>query len=121
MKKLICSALTVVLVISLFVPASFAAKEDYPWVVEEVERTNEDIDGLIEEAIDEVEELDENDKHYEKDLNKLIWKLEKETNKLADKMVKKAAKVGIEVICEYVEYQIGGQSVLIDPLIIIGF
>ncbi len=121
MKKLICSALTVVLVISLFVPASFAAKEDYLWIMEEVEKSNEEIEELIEEAIEDVQELDENDKHYEKDLNKLIWKLEKETNKLADKMVKKAAKVGIEVICEYVEYQIGGQSVLIDPLIIIGF
>ena len=121
MKKLICNVLSVVLVMSLFVPASFAAKEDYTWVIEEVERTNEEIDALIEEAKDEADGLDVNDKHYEKDLNKIIDKLVKETNKLAGKMIKKAAKVGIEVICEYEPFQIGGRTVEIDPLRVVGF
>ena len=28
---------------------------------------------------------------------------------------------GIQVVCEYVEVEIGGQTVLIDPLRVIGF
>lgn len=40
---------------------------------------------------------------------------------MSDKMVKKAAKVGIKVICEYVEVTIGGQKVMVDPLRVVGF
>lgn len=120
MKKLICSVLTVVLVLSLFVPASFAASEDYPWVEKEVLRTNNEIDRLVEKAINEVEKVDASNNKVDKLINKIIDELVKDTNKLADKMIKEAAKVGIQVVCEYVEVEIGGQTVLIDPLRIIG-
>lgn len=121
MKKLICSVLTLVLVLSLFVPASFAASEDYPWIYKEVMRTNNEIDRLIVNALIEVENVDRSNDQANKIINKIIDELVKDTNKLADKMIQEAAKVGIQVICEYVEVEIGGQIVLIDPLKVIGF
>lgn len=121
MKKLICSILTLVLVLSLFVPASYAAKWDYSEINTEVERTNNEIERLVEQAIQEVEKVDEsNDKAY-KEINKIIDKLIKDTNKLADKMIKEAGKVGFEVECKYLGVEIGGQTVLIDPLIVVTF
>lgn len=121
MKKLICSVLTLVLVLSLFVPASYAAKWDYSEIPKEVERTNNEIERLVEQAIEEAEKIDESSKKAEKEINKIIDKLVKDTDKLADKMIKEAGKVGIEVLCEYVEIIIGGQTVLIDPLIVVAF
>ncbi len=121
MKKLICSVLTVVLVLSLFVPTSFAASEDYPWVEKEVLRTNNEIDRMIVNALIKVENIDKTSDDAYKLINKIIDELVKDTNKLADKMIEEAAKVGIQVVCEYVEVEIGGQTVLIDPLRVIGF
>lgn len=121
MKKLIRSILTIILVLSLLTPASFAAKWDYSEIYNEVERTNNEIERLVEEAIDEAEKIDETSKKADKEINKIIDKLVKETNKLAEKIIKEAAKVGVVVECEYVEIEIGGQIVLIDPLIVISF
>ncbi|MDR7871028.1 MAG: hypothetical protein RIN55_09230 [Tissierellaceae bacterium] len=121
MKKFICSILTVILMLSLFVPASYAAKWEPHEIVTEVERTNNEIERLVEQAIQEVEKLDSSTEKAEKEINKIINNLVKDTNRLADKMIKEAGKIGIEVECEYIEYEIGGQKVLIDPLRVIAF
>lgn len=121
MKKLICSILTIVLVLSLFVPASYAAKWDYDEIFMVVEQTNEEIDKLIDAAIEEVAEVDESSNKADMEINKIIDKVIKETEKLADKVLKEAGKVGIEIVCDYVEIEIGGRFVLIDPLIVISF
>lgn len=125
MKKFICTVLTIVLVVGLFVPTSFAATDkDYKMIVDEVEKTNEEIEELIQEAIEDAEEVlssDESQSKMDKEITKIIEKLVKETDKIAGKMIKKAAKVGILIECEYVEVIIGNQKVLIDPLRVIGF
>ncbi len=125
MKKIICTALTIVLVLGLFVPTSFAtSNKDYTKIVAEVEKTNQEIEELIEEAIEEAEEVSNSKKsnrEIEKEIKEIIEELIEDTNKIAGKMVKKAAKVGIIVICEYVEVTIGNQKVLIDPLVVVGF
>lgn len=121
MKRVVCSILTFVLLLSLFVPASYAAKWDYDEIPAQVERTNNEIERLVQEAIEEAEKIDESSKHADKELNKIIDKLVKTTDKIAEKMMKEAAKLGIEVLCEYVPYVIGDQIVLIDPLIVVSF
>ena len=128
-KKVICSILTIVLVLGLIMPTSFAAiKEDYQMnlveVMEEVEETNEEIEELIQEAIEDVEEVlssDKNEKKQEKEIDKIIRKLVKETDKIAGKTIKNAAKKGIIVLCEYVEVTIGNRTVLIDPLRVVSY
>lgn len=126
MKKLICTVLTVVLVLTLFVPASFAIEDNYIRIVNKVERTNEEIENLIDKALIDVdverEKYDnDNQEKLDKKIQHIIDKLVDDTNKLAEKMIKSAAKVEIQVMCEYVEVEIGGQKVLIDPLKVIGF
>ena len=49
------------------------------------------------------------------DIDKLVAK----TDEMALKTIEKAAKMGYEVVCEYVAYEIHGETVLIDPLIVI--
>ena len=124
-KKVICTVLTIVLVLGLFVPTSFAAsKEDYKEIIEDVEETNQEIEELIQEAIEDAEEVlisNKSQSKIDKEIAKIISKLIKETDKLAAKMIKKADKVGIIIICEYVEVIIGDQKVLIDPLRIVGY
>lgn len=121
MKKLMSTILTLVLVLSLFAPASYAAKWDYDEIPTIVDRTNSEIDSLVEEARKEVEQINTSSNKAEKETNKIIDKLVKEIDKLADKTIKEAAKVSFGVICNYVEIEIGGQFVLIDPLIVISF
>lgn len=147
MKKFICAVLTFVLVLSLFVPTSFAMEDDYSRIVYEVEKTNIRIENLIDQAIKDVEKeirkhnqeiikLQNLKENVNKDIDKLIYESElkleikikqiidcliDDTNKLAGKMIKDAAKVGIKVICEYIEVEIGNQKVLIDPLRVVGF
>ncbi len=125
MKKVICTLLTVVLLFGLFVPTSFAASnKDYKEIIDQVEEVNEEIEELIEEAIEGAEEVLESKKgqvYIDKEINKIITKLVRETDKLAAKMIKKAAKIGIIVLCEYVEVTIANHKVLIDPLRVVGF
>ncbi len=119
MKRLISSILTLVLVLSLFVPASYAGKWDYEEIPAVVEATNNEIDSLIEEAIYQVSQVDELGEKAEKEINKIIEKLVKETDKLSEKVIKEAGKIGILVICEYIPVEIGGQIIMIDPLIVV--
>lgn len=119
MKRVVCSILILVLVLSLFVPTSYAAKWDYSEIPAQVEITNNEIERLVEEAIKEVDKIDLNHNNAVKKINNIIEKLVRDTDRIAEKMIKEAAKVGIEVICEYVPYTIGGQTVLIDPLIVV--
>lgn len=125
MKKFICTVLTIVLVVGLFVPTSFAASnKDYNNIVAEVEKTNEEIEELIQEAIEDADEVLSSNKSQDKinkEITKIIQKLVKETDKIAGKMIKEAKKVGIVVECEYVEVIIGNQNVMIDPLRVVGF
>ena len=119
MKRLISSILTLVLVLTLFVPASYAAKWDYEEIPAVVEQTNNEIDRLIEEAVYQASQVDELGDKAEKEINKIIEKLVKETDKLSEKVIKEAGKVGALVICEYIPVEIGGQIIMIDPLIVV--
>ncbi|HEY4554235.1 MAG TPA: hypothetical protein VIG80_13675 [Bacillaceae bacterium] len=51
-----------------------------------------------------------------KDLDELIENLIQVTNAISAEAVQYGQERGLEVICEYVEVQIGGRTVLIDPL-----
>jgi len=70
-----------------------------------VEATNRQIEALVNQAI----------KHPNPDINKLVAT----TNALAQATIQVASLLGITVVCEYVPYVIHGQTVYIDPLIVI--
>lgn len=48
-----------------------------------------------------------------------IDKLVAQTTSLAESTIEVGAALGIEVVCEYIPYVINGQTVYIDPLIVI--
>ena len=52
----------------------------------------------------------------EKDLDKLIEKVVNDTNKIADQTIQYGQKRGFEIICEFINFDIGGRKVPIDPL-----
>lgn len=124
MKRIICAVLTIVLLLGVFVPETFAAtSKDHRKIVAKVEKANEKIEKLIKEAIKDVEQVSRSKKSQikiEKEIKEIINDLIKDTNKVAHKMIKQAANQGVLVICEYVEVNIGGHKVMIDPLRVVG-
>ncbi|SHH78567.1 hypothetical protein [Clostridium grantii] len=136
MKKLFTIFLTAVLMLSLFSPAVYASENDVQTVIESVNKTNEKIDKMINNAIEKVnketikytndleksngkeDKIKELEEDYNYKVNKIIFDLIKDTNKIAANTKEKAAEKGIEVTCELVEVHIGGQIVWIDPLIV---
>lgn len=150
MKKKISLVLSLLLMLSLFMPAVYAEDNSkFNDIVKMVEETNlkieEEIQKSIEKADYEIAKCEEEiEKLYEErteadeeelveidnkilefetklslNLDEIINDLIEDTNKLANEMVEKAAEEGITVICELIEVEIGGRSVLIDPLKII--
>ena len=110
----------------------------------EVDDTNKEIDKLIKEY---VKYADEEEAYYEKEvdyanktltgdelqfeidalliernanINAIIQELIDVTNAVAFEMFQSAAEQGVTVICELVPVEIGGQTVMIDPIRIIG-
>lgn len=63
--------------------------------------------------------LNKIEKDFVKKLDEMINELIDTTNDKAQKMVNNAAKYGIIVKCEWVEVEIGGRSILVDPLRVI--
>ncbi len=120
MKKIARVTLVVTLVFLLFSPVAFASDSDLEKVIDQVEKTNLKIDKKIDKAIEKAEKF-EDTKNEDKLIDKVIDNLIDWTNKEADKMIDKAAKKDIEIYCELVEVEIGGQIILIDPLRIAGY
>lgn len=122
--------ITVLLVLSLTLFGSFAfadtdvENQEYVLseVTEDIDLANEQIDNLIENAIEDAELLTTNDlKRYELELDKIIKELIKDVDKVAKEAIKDAAKNDITVYCELIEVEINERVVLIDPLIVGGF
>ncbi len=127
MKKLLSGITAMILVLGLFttgVQAKEQPKEmkmSYEQVVQMVEKTDEVILIQIDMAKDEASMLVQSDKHFEKELDKIIDKLLKSTNKKVEKTIKEAAKSGIKVEPFWIDVEIGGRIVSVDPCRVVGF
>jgi hypothetical protein len=106
-----------VFVFSLSVSPVFATlsedEVEYEKISSGVNKTNEKIDKMIDKAIEDAKEKNKIDKIKEKLIDG--------TNKKAANMKKRAANKGIVVECDLVEVEIGGETILIDPLRIAGY
>jgi len=81
--------------------------------IEMMDKTDAKIYAEIEKAVGKVDKENA-------DLDKIIEALIEKTEKIADKMVEKAAKDGVLVEKTYIEVEIGGRIVLVDPLRVVG-
>lgn len=83
------------------------------------------VDELVANANQEIEELilDAQAKAEAKPdkTEKIIEKLLDKTQKISDKTVEKGEALGVEILCEYVEVEINGIIVLVDPLTVVGW
>ena len=145
MKKVISLAL-IISVIFVLSGVSMADSSVMDKIQFEVDKANAEIDSLIVEYIEKVDKViktynhkiseyddleDDDDcedlyaiikleKERDEKVDKLIQDLIDKTNAIAQAVFDKAASEGIEVICELVLVEIGGQEVWIDPIRIIG-
>ncbi|MDD4689593.1 MAG: hypothetical protein PHE51_07590 [Eubacteriales bacterium] len=78
------------------------SEKDYAKVDMMVEKANQKILKMVNKAMSA----------NNLDIDKLVEK----TNAVAFKEIEKASKLGIEVLCEYVAYEIQGHTIYIDPL-----
>lgn len=140
MKKLVALTIIMMFALSFFSPVVFAEESDFTKISNEVNKTNIEIDEMINKAADQAdkeilnytESLEKITSNVENQKNRniellnekidlIISDLISEVNKKAEKMKERAAKYGFIVNYQLVEVEIGGQNVLIDPLIIAGF
>lgn len=134
MKRLLSIILIMVFVLSLSISPVFASGTGYEKVLADVNRTNEKIEKMIDKAQKEADKVIEkysrepeirkerkNPVELEEKIDKIINKLVEATNKEAAQMIKRAANKGFKVVCQWVPVEIGGRTVMIDPLRILGF
>ncbi len=118
LRKIAVFTLIFTLVFLLFTPTVFASN-NADSVVIQVEKANEQIDKKIDKAIEQAEKFLDT-KNEDMLIDKIIDKLINQTTMIADKMIDKAEKSDVEVYCELIEVEIGGQIIQVDPLIIGG-
>ncbi|WBW97127.1 hypothetical protein [Oceanirhabdus sp. W0125-5] len=153
MKKKISLMLSLILMLSLFMPTVYAADNNkLNKVIKEVEKANWMIEKEITKSVEKADrEMDKYDREIEKlenkkanendqeELNKIDNKIVElkdkrnskindiineliiVTNRIALKTVEKGAKEGVTIQCELIEVEIGGTTVMIDPLIVLDF
>lgn len=108
MKKMLCLLLMMVALMLLCCTAAMAetaSEKEMDKLYQMVDQANEKIEGYIEHA--QATEKDDID-----------W-LQEKVDKVVTRVVEYGEKIGVTVECEKVEYEIDGQTVLVDPLKVI--
>lgn len=52
---------------------------------------------------------------FEEELDKIITNLIDCTNAMVQRLIEECARMGIEIECEWIEVEIGGRTILVDP------
>lgn len=128
MKKFLSGITTMMLVIGLFTTGVQAKELNTQEIKQMIEQTNKEIYELINEADDKGDALVlsyEANKISERQLNhkldQIIGQLIDFTSNKTEKLIKEAAKNGVKLEAQWIEVEIGGRNVLVDPLITDGF
>lgn len=133
MKKLLSGITAMVLVLGLFTTGVQAeeatAKKDLTsdQVIQMIEQVNSEIYAEIDKADEEADKLVLSyeaaiitNEQLDKELDKIIDKLIKVTDKKTENMIKEASKSGYTIEPVWIEAEIGGRTVLVDPCVGIG-
>jgi hypothetical protein len=133
MKKLLSGITAMVLVLGLFTTGVQAQETDYEerlsyeQVVQMMEQTNQEIYNEINMADDKADELvlsyeaaSISDEQLNKEVDKIIEELIKVTSKKTEKLIEVAGENGYVIEAVWIEVEIGGRIVLVDPLETVG-
>lgn len=107
MKKLL-TALFLVTFMAMLLPNALATSDNYEEALEIVEQANDEIDALIAKA--QAEALVSDDDAA------IIAELLAEAEQITAEGIEELAELGYEGYCVYIEVEIDGQTVLVDPL-----
>lgn len=130
MKKLLSGITAAVLMLGLFTTGVQAKEQtsektmSYDQVVQMVEYTDMEINQYIDKAVNEANDLVSSheagslsDKQFDKQLDKIIRDLQHDTDKMSQETVREAEKSGFVVSTVWIEVEIGGRTVSVDPCI----
>ena len=107
----------VLLGILMICPIAYAEDATVTRTLEAVDRTNIRIENTITNAVVVADTLVNN--NVSPDV--IIASLINRTNIMTAVMIKRAARNSVTVVCEYVEVEIGGNTVLVDPCRVINY
>lgn len=107
MKRMLCALICALLMMTMMSGVALADNKhvSVEGLYSLVDSTNAQIEALVDHAI----ATPEND----------VKQLLQQVKKLVHKVQSYAKKLGAEVACEMVAYEIDGQTVLIDPLYVV--
>lgn len=127
MKKLLAFILVALFVFSTNLQSYAAVSSDLENTQEIVNQANEKVAQTIRktqfksnEVITRYESGLISEQTKDKQITNLIDKMLESTSAVSSKAMDKAKSYGIEVQCQYIEVIIDGQTILVDPLIIVG-
>lgn len=117
MKNCIKIIVFVLLGVLMVCPFTFADDATLEKVNTAVEKNNAKVNDMIDKAVVVADILVKNNVSPDVIIGTLIDRAEQ----LTAVTIKNAAKDSVTVICEYVEVQIGGETVLVDPSRVINY
>jgi peptidoglycan hydrolase CwlO-like protein len=130
MKKILSGITAMVLMLGLFTTGVQAAetvyeeKLSYEQIVQMMEQTNQEIYNEINKADDKADALvlsyeaaDISQEQLNSEVDKIVEELIKVTSKKAEKLIEVAGANGYVIEAVWIEVEIGGRTVLVDPLI----
>ena len=123
LRKTLCVVLIMISIVTLFAQSAFAVtilsqnlSQD---ILEEIEKTNEYVFDAVKKTTEKAEKEalknNKSEEEFEDYLDRLIEELIEKTEKKADKLIEKAAAEGVILEKSYMEVEICGRLVKVDP------
>lgn len=122
LKKVMSVILIMISLLTLFGPVALAnvtsTEAASEAILNKVDKTNEYVYKAVENAVKQAEKevLKENkSEDLDEIVDKIIEKLLEKTESKVDKLIEKGAEEGIEITKTYIEVEIYGRTILVDP------
>lgn len=131
MKKVLSFLMALIISLSMFTSVVFAEEPGYDKVIIQIQKNDEKINDEIQRSVTAADELyikyqkelskpseDSTEillAEYNMELDRIIDKLIEGTNSRTQRLIDDAAKQGIELEPVWIEVEIGGKTVLVDP------
>jgi hypothetical protein len=122
MKKLLSGITAMMLVIGLFTTGVQAKMMSNQEINSMIEKTNKEIYALVDKADEKADavvlryqsgKISEEEQNVR--IDEIVSQLIELTTNKAEKLIRETAKMGIVIEAEWVEVEVGGRIVLVDP------
>jgi hypothetical protein len=111
-KKILVLVVIMTMMLSLQTFALSESNLEHAYIL--VDEANSKINELILDAQEKAQEKPE-------EIQEIIDELIEETEEVSRETIEEGEELGVTIICEYVEVEINGVNVWIDPLLVVGW